>query len=296
MVAAFPDTRRIDISRALACELLKGAEQLPLYDNKEFYSPALQTLVHDSIREACPDDFDWLVSLTKERIAEWPYWVLLRGLRFDEGNRLFVAINRAFGELVARPYEAPRAQLVHYIQPSTDIASARGGRESERLHTDTADWEKPVELISMVCVRADPEGGGQSRILDVDTIQDEVSSRLGANMLELLESSPVPWKLADYAGGGLKWRTVLTESSICWRRYTIDLALESEGAKLSDEMLTSLDAFEDLIAATTRTVHFLMREGELLFADNARTIHARTPIGDSKASDRLMIRSWIRAH
>ena len=115
-------------------------------------------------------------------------------------------------------------------------------------------------------------------------------------MLELLESSPVPWKLADYAGGGLKWRTVLTESSICWRRYTIDLALESEGAKLSDEMLTSLDAFEDLIAATTRTVHFLMREGELLFADNARTIHARTPIGDSKASDRLMIRSWIRAH
>jgi TfdA family taurine catabolism dioxygenase TauD len=295
MVAPFPDTKRIDISPALACELLKGAERLPLYDNKEFYSPALQTLVHAGIREACPDGFDWLVSLTKERIAQWPYWVLLQGLRFDDGNRLFVAINRAFGELVARPYEAPRAQLVHYIQPSTDIPSSRGGHESERLHTDTADWEIPVELISMVCVRADPEGGGRSRVLDVDTVRDEVKNRLGPGTLELLETHRVPWQLAAYCGGGLKWRTVLTESSICWRRYTIDLALDSEGAELPDEMLTSLDAFEDLIAATTRTADFLMCEGELLFADNSRTIHARTPIADGKASDRLMIRSWIRA-
>ena len=296
MATPFPNTERIDISPALACELLKAAECLPIYDNREFYSPALQTLVHDSIRQACSDGFDWLVGLTKERIAQWPYWLLLQGLRFDEGNRLFVAINRAFGELVARPYEAPRAQLVHYIQPSTDIPSARGGHESERLHTDTADWEMPVELISMVCVHADWKGGGRSRVLDVDTVRDEVKYRLGAETLELLETQAVPWQLAHYCGGGLKWRTVLTESGICWRRYTIDLALSSEGAELSDEMLISLESFEDTIAATTRTVEFLMREGDLLFADNTRTIHARTPIADGSASDRLMIRSWIRAN
>lgn len=296
MVAPFPNTPRIDIAGGLASELLKAAQRLPLYDNKEFYSAALQKFVHDSIRDACRDDFDWLVSLTKERVAQWPYWVLLRGLRFDEGNRLFVAINRAFGELVARPYEAPRAQLVHYIQPSTDIASSRGGRESERLHTDTADWETPVELISMVCVRSDPGGGGRSRILDVDSTRDEVHCRLGAGTLKFLETNRVPWKIADYCGGGIKWRTVLTESSVCWRRYTIDLALDSDGAKLSGEMLTSLDEFENLIAGSTRTVDFLMSEGELLFADNTRTIHARTPIRDDKVADRLMIRSWIRIH
>jgi hypothetical protein len=38
-----------------------------------------------------------------------------------------------------------------------------------------------------------------------------------------------------------------------------------------------------------------MREGELLFSDNMRTIHARTPIIDGDASERLMIRSWIKA-
>jgi len=41
-------------------------------------------------------------------------------------------------------------------------------------------------------------------------------------------------------------------------------------------------------------VEFLMREGELLLSDNIRTIHARTPIADGTASNRLMIRSWVR--
>jgi hypothetical protein len=295
MLTPFPETGRIDVSPTLARELLEGAERLPLYDNKEFYSPALQSLVLERVRETCPDDFDCLVSLIGERIARWPYCVVVRGLRFDEGNRLFVAVNRAFGELVARPYQKPRAQLVHYIQPATDIASSRGGHESERLHTDAADWETPVELISMVCVRADRGGGGRTRILDVDAARDEVKSRLGDATLRLLETEPVPWRLADYCGGGLKWRTVLGESAMCWRHYTINLALDSDDVKLSDEMLAALDAFEETIASTDRTLDFLMREGELLFSDNTRTVHARTPITGGGASDRLMIRSWIRA-
>lgn len=294
MLPSFPETGRIEVPSELARELLAAAESLPLYNNKEFYSPALQLYVHDQIREACLDGFDWLVDSVRHRIAERPYCASVLGLHFDEGNRLFVAINRAFGELVARPYEKPRAQLVHYIQPATDILSPRGGHESERLHTDTSDWETPVELISMVCVRADPGGGGRSRVLDVDTVRDEVKLRLGAEILELLETEPVPWQLAAYRGGGLRWQPVLTESSICWRRYTIDLALDSNLARLSRQMLASLDAFEEVISTTTRTVEFLMREGELLFSDNTRTIHARTPITEG-ASDRLMIRSWIRA-
>jgi hypothetical protein len=295
MLAPFPDTAKINVPPSLARELLGAARLLPVYDNKDFYAPALQTLVLNRVREACSDGFDWLVSSIGERIREQPYCVLVRGLSFDEENRLFVAINRAFGELVAPPYQKPRAQLVHYVQPATDIRSARGGSESERLHTDTADWETPVEMISMVCVRADRGGGGRSRVLDVDAARDEVKTRLGAGTLGLLESERVPWLLAPYCGGGVKWRTVLTESSICWRRYTINLALDAGDQSLSDEVLASLDAFEDVIAATTRTVDFLMSEGEMLFSDNWRTVHARTPIMDGAASDRLMIRSWIRA-
>jgi hypothetical protein len=290
----FPDNAKVYVQPAVAREILAAAERLPQYDNREFYSTDLQAHVFNSVREGCPEAFDALTTEIKQRLSRWPYCALVHGLDFDEGNRVFVAINRAFGELVARPYEKPRAQLVHYIQPSTDIVSARGGHESERLHTDCADWEPPVELISMVCVRADPNGGGRSRVLDIDTIRNEVESQFGPATLERLETEPVPWQLAPYWGGGVSWRPVLTKSSICWRRYTIDMALDSTGATLLPPMLEALKNFEDLVSTTPHSLDFLMREGELLFSDNRRTIHARTPIAAGPTSNRLMIRSWIR--
>lgn len=292
MSAPLPESARVEVEPSLARALLEAAERLPRYDNKEFYSAQLQILVQESLQEV--DGFDSLVQQIEQRLNQWPYCVLVAGLSFDEGNKLFVGLNRAFGELVARPYEAPRAQLVHYIQPATDLVSARGGQESERLHTDTADWDPPVELISMVCVRADPDGGGRSRVLDVDSIRREVKDHLGVTVLETLQTERVPWQLASYCGGGVQWRTILTRSHVCWRRYTIDMALDSTGATLSPEMLSALESFENVISQTPRTIEFLMREGELLFSDNLRTIHARTPIGSGTASDRLMIRSWIR--
>jgi hypothetical protein len=131
-------------------------------------------------------------------------------------------------------------------------------------------------------------------VLDVDTIRSEVKDQLGAATLERLETETVPWQLAPYWGGGVTWRPVLTPSSICWRRYTIDMALDSTGATLSPEMRDALERFEDLVSSTPHTLDFLMRAGDLLFSDNRRTIHARTPIANGKDSKRLMIRSWIR--
>src|ERR1043165_8174384 len=185
MLASLPESAKIRVEPSLARDLLKAAQHLPRYDNIEFYSPELQTMIYEALCEDAAE-LDSLTNQIQKRLSQWPYCVLVQGLTFDEGNKVFVGLNRAFGELVARPYEKPRAQLVHYIQPSTDVASARGGRESERLHTDCADWKTPVELISMVCVNADDAGGGRSRILDLDTIRTKVKQRLGAEALELL--------------------------------------------------------------------------------------------------------------
>jgi len=142
--------------------------------------------------------------------------------------------------------------------------------------------------------KADNAGGGRSRVLDLDTIRTDVAERLGEARLKLFQDEPAPWQLAPYLGGGVAWRPVLTERAVCWRRYTIDLALTREGASISEEMLRALDEFERVVTDSTGTVDFMMREGELLFSDNTRTIHARTPLADPATSTRLMIRSWIR--
>ena len=293
MFAPFPDSAIINVPATVAGGLLDAAEDLPLYENKDFYSIALQSLVADTIREKCTDAFDWLVNRIDEGIARRPYCVLIRGLRFDKGNRLFIALNRAFGKMVALPYQEPRANLVHYLQPRTDILSARGGREAERFHTDAADWGTPIRFISMVCVRADPRGHGRSQLLDVDAVQEAVETKLGRDSLELLKI-PVPWQLHSCWGGGLKWRPVLTESTVCWRRYTILLAVNEEGAELSQEMLRLLDEFEKVVEDSDQRIDFLMQEGELLFSDNTRGLHGRTAIPDADESRRLMFRSWIQ--
>jgi hypothetical protein len=293
MLTPLVESAKINVSPALAADLLKEAQRLPLYDNREFYAASLQEHVLNEIRTHCRDGFEALVGSIKERIAQWPYCALIQGLCFDEGNRLFVALNRAFGELVALPYKKPRAQLVHYVEPATDIPSPRGGHESERLHTDTTDWETPVNVISMVCVRADSSGEGRSRVLDIDSIRSEVDQMLGSDVIRILETEPVPWKLNECFGSGLKWRPVITRTGMCWRRHSINLALDSMQAKLSDDMLTILDGFETLLSSSTRTLDFLMREGQFLVSDNLRTVHARTPV-TSPASQRLMIRSWVR--
>ena len=44
----------------------------------------------------------------------------------------------------------------------------------DELHTDTADWDPPVKLVSMVCVRTDPDRGGRLRVLDIDTPRADV--------------------------------------------------------------------------------------------------------------------------
>jgi hypothetical protein len=72
----------------------------------------------------------------------------------------------------------------------------------DELHTDTADWNPPVKLISMVCVRADHDGGGRSRVLDIDTLREEVRARLGSRMREFLALEPAPRLLAPYRGRG----------------------------------------------------------------------------------------------
>src|SRR5437879_11499788 len=145
----------------------------------------------------------------------------------------------------------------------------------------------------MVCVRADPGGGGRSRALDLDSIRDEVSARLGTDLSSLLETEAVPWQLAPYFGGGVRWRPVLSTSAVCWRRYTIDLALKYEGAQLSDEMLNALEAFENVVSKTDRTLDSLMREPEVSLSADHRARHAREPTREVAECKRSLSDGWL---
>jgi len=59
----------------------------------------------------------------------------------------------------------------------------------------------------MICVRADPGGGGRSRILDVDAVRAEALQRLGEDMLKFrTEPARGSWRLSRRRSD---WRPVL---------------------------------------------------------------------------------------
>lgn len=290
-----PESARITVPTGLAADLARSVKSLPVHDTKAYYADELQERVHEAVRRSCTAGFDELVTRIERRLTAPPYGVVVRGLPFDDGHTLFVAFNRAFGRLVAPPYRKPRAQLVHHIQPETDLDLGAGKAESERLHTDNADWTEPAELISMACARPDSEGGGRSQILDVNAFREEVAEGLGEAVLALFEREPVPWRLPDYVPGGIFWRKILEGDTLRWRRYTIEFALRQEGVEVSAEMAAALERVDPVLERSERICEFLLEAGELLIMDNRRALHGRTAIsGDRQTSRRLMLRSWIQ--
>ena len=185
------------------------------------------------------------------RLARRP--ALVQGLRYDEGNRLFVGINRAFGELVARPYEKPRAQLVHYIQPATDLPASQGSQfETEKLHTDTADWD-PSGEVDLDGVR--PGRSRRRRAIAGPghrNPQGRGAPRLGGRMLEFLALQPVPWLRRAVSGR----RSELARR--CLRGQHVLATVHDRdgrglaGDRVSPTMMAALDSLEEIVNGHAR--------------------------------------------
>ena len=290
-----PESARIRVDPQVAQALHAAARTLPAHESKDLYSLELQAVIQERVREGAPEGYDRLADEIREALRRPPYTALVSQLEFDEAHSVFVAINRAFGNLVSGPYRPPRAQLVHYIQPATDIASTGNTiTESERLHTDSADWPDPVEFVSMVCVRPDRAGGGSSRILTVGGFREDLAERFGTETIERLESQSLPWRLAEYHGGGVVWAPALGSGTLRWRRYTVEAALGQEGVSLPKQTIELLEEVDSAIMESPHIIEFLLQEGDFLITDNHRTLHSRTALsGNYQTSGRLMIRSWL---
>ena len=281
----------------------QAAAQIAPYEPADYYDDAVQQAVYEVVRGALPDAFDELVAALRRRLARAPYAALVTGVPCDDEGLCFLALSRALGRLRARPYDPPRAQLLHRVQPATDIATVRAGarHETERLHTDCADWPAPARWLAMVCHRPDPGGGGRSRLLDVDALERLLEKELDADDLAVLFEVSLPWKLADYVGGGVLRAPVLARVSnqvtVRWRRYAIDAGLAASGTTLPPAVERALDALDRALASSAAGAEFALRRGDLLVMDNHRALHARTALSEHPHSARrLMVRSWIDAH
>lgn len=296
MVRSLPDDCWVHVEPEVARALHAAARAIAPPALRDLYDVAVQDAVRRAVQNRCPEAFADVTARIEMRLRQPPFAVVVRGLEHDEHHLLFLALVRRFGVAIAGPYDPPRGQLIHRIQPATDIRATRGVRhESERLHTDCADWRDPAQYLAMVCVRPDLGGGGRSRLLDAPGLRRTLGETLDDDAIRWLERTPLPWRLADHLGRGVVRRPVLSPSSMCWRRYTIDAGLQEAGEQLSTRETAILDDVDTAVCEAPDVIEFQLEAGDMLLADNLRALHSRTPLSaHSSASDRLMLRSWIQ--
>jgi hypothetical protein len=269
----------------------EAASALALPEDCCLYEREIQLEVRDALRRRAPAVFDSIDRAIHERIKRPPYAALIGGLPPEHGTPLLVAFSAGLGALV-EPYRQAWSKVVRHIIPSRDRA-IDGHVLNEFIHTDGTDWPVPNDFTCLFCMEPDQDGTGQSRLLDVESIVEDLDAR-EPGLADRLACEPMPWRLADELGGGAYWTPVLGPSRdrIRWLRYTIALALK-EDVPLSAESCADLERAEELMESNPAMYNFSLQRGELLIVENTRCLHGRTPIPWAAGSRRHLLRTKI---
>lgn len=262
-------------------------------DDEALADPVNQTLIVASVREAAGGAFVDLVEEVAKRLADPPWFLIVRGLPASRATPLLVAVSATLGLLV-EPYRQPWSRVVRHIVPSKDRA-VDGRVLNEFLHTDGTDWPQPNDYTCLFCVCPDQSQDGESRLLDVATLLDEATTGPNGRLVERLAAQALPWRVADELGGGVDWEPPINVATphIRWLRHTAALSHEEGLARLPDSCLDDMTAFERLVENCEGTVRTNLRAGDLMLIDNGRCLHARTPIRNPAASTRELRRTKV---
>jgi hypothetical protein len=285
---ALPPAATVVVTDYVADAVYRRVSRLPAYGDKELYATNLQRRLCAHVRDAMPSEFDALVREIRARLARPPYVAYVIGLRFDEHDLLFVALSSAFGDVVD-PYNQSWSRLVRRLSPARDRLVPGVGVLSEALHTDGTDSPEPNDLTCLLCVHADQNGGGRTRLLDIDKVRASIFPLLGANCAQVLTTEAVCWQIAEELGGGIVNAPVLTDRRLRWLRQAV-------ASPVPASVDRALAEFEAGLAAAADVIDFAMSGGSLLMVNNKRTLHARTAIPDRMKSERLMLRTKVRRH
>jgi alpha-ketoglutarate-dependent taurine dioxygenase len=262
-------------------------------DDRELADPAYQEVILAEVQEAADAAFGDLAQDACERMAEPPWFLIIRGLPISRATPLLVAVSATLGALV-EPYRQSWSQVVRHIVPSRD-RTVDGRVLNEFLHTDGTDWVRPNDYTCLFCMRPDQSRDGESLLLDVATLLDEMTAAPDAGVVHRLASQAVPWRIAEELGGGVHWQCPidLAVPHIRWLRYTVTLSEEEGLASLPTDTADDLLTFEQAVTNCRGVARTRLQAGDLLLLDNGRSLHARTKIRDAAGSTRELLRTKV---
>ena len=227
-----------------------------------------------------------------DALSRPPYHQIVRGFGAQDDPHGLKALAAAVAALPGPDGRCATDMKISFTRVRVNPQSARRTGASTRLsrtseampaHTDGSYAARPPHLVAFHVVVADPHGG-DSRVVGVDEVLAALDDETKARLAE-----PVyPF--------GRRLRPVLFADprapSIRYYRHQIETGLD-EGLRLAPPFLDAIEALDRAVEDPVLGTRFRLEDGDVVFINNRKALHARTAFSDD--SPRLMHRIRARA-
>jgi len=202
--------------------------------------------------------------------------VVVKGVPFDENNRLHVGIASIIGTPIRHNKKVKEA--VREITPRS------GSMPIENYpHTDSPHWPIPNDIITLQCGREDQDRDVFSRIVHINSVLKELKD--SPDFIKKLRTKKYPFLLSlDFANGSTQMQPILTQEKYAGKIFdhvrfckvdTID-SVKIHHVKMEEGDMEDLEEFENVAAKLGEKTQFLFKKDDWLVFDNKVMFHSKT--------------------
>ncbi|MCA9915740.1 MAG: TauD/TfdA family dioxygenase [Anaerolineae bacterium] len=278
----------LQVKPELAQALLEAVHTLPDF---EYYalvdSPEQQQQILADVMKQVPE-LSTLAKAIRDGATQRPYFLWVKGVALDERCLVLIALSLALGNL--RRHHGTLAQDT--LPNSAEVVKLKPAFYSERMHTDGMHWLQPNDLTCIYCVKPDQNQGGESLVIDVDTILEMIEP--DEAMRHVLREVAIPFTTSFDDRVETHYHRIIDEDNrLRWYLKNIEAAINWGEGEIDPAHLKVLRQFEDLVESTTNRFQFMLQPGDLLIVNNRKSLHGRTDIRNPLESERTLVRTRL---
>lgn len=230
-----------------------------------------------------------VLSDSKEVLSRGAGFLVLHNTSVDKlDDETAQLLSITLSSMYGRPTKTDRRldQIAWPIKYDPDTKVKRTFSQSlgeAAFHTDTQYFETPEDYFSLFCIKPDVYGKGTNELLHVDDIVSRILKQHGSGAVEML-ARPFPFRVpsvftetGEDSDVEIVWAPILdtANSTIRYRRDTIDSALDSPGVSIDEEQLGVVGILDSVINEI-EPIRYHLESGDAIIVNNLKMLHART--------------------
>ncbi len=218
-----------------------------------------------------------------------------------EKTSIFTLTSKILGELIIQNIKQEKIIEIKDVGKSMKT----GGRYHETKeggshHTDSPQWKNVPDYLGLFCVH-NAKKGGTNLFLSAYTIHNRILQER-KDLLDIFYEKFYFDKRGEFKDG--ESPTVfqpifeLKNKKLFFRylRNYIDAGHDIQNQPLSQPQKDALAYLDNLMRRDEMIMRYDLKPGDMVFSDNHRIIHGRSPFEDYDDQNlkRIMLRTWIR--